>query len=75
MQENLEIKGVEKMAKKTSSKYRDFILAFSKISISKVCKNCGISRSQIYNNELPEDKERLLQEYIEKEYANLYKNL
>lgn len=63
------------MGKKAVSKYHDFILAFSKISISKVCKNCGISRSQLYNNELSEDKERLLQEYIEKEYANLYKNL
>ena len=63
------------MGKKTAIKYHDFILAFSKISISKVCKNCGISRSQLYNNELSEDKERLLQEYIEKEYANLYKNL
>lgn len=75
MQINLEEKEVIKMGKKTSSKYRDFILAFSKITLSNICKNCGINRSQLYNNELTEEKERLLQEYIEKEYANLYKKL
>lgn len=57
---------------KVSSKYRNFILAFSRISISSICKNCGISRSQLYNNELPEEKEKRLKEYIETELAKLY---
>ena len=59
----------------SSSKYRNFILSFSKISISDICKKCNISRSQIYNNELPIEKELLLKETIEKEYAKLYENI
>lgn len=55
-----------------SSKYRDFVLGFTKISLSSMCKECNISRSQLYNNELSEEKERKLQEYIEKEYSKLY---
>lgn len=55
-----------------SSKYRNFILGFSKISISDICKKCKISRSQIYNNELTIEKEILLKEAIEKEIAKLY---
>ena len=70
MLENLEKRG-EKM-KKTSSKYRDFILAFSKITLSDMCKKNKIHRSQLYNNELSEIKERKLQESIEKEIAKLY---
>ena len=57
---------------KKSSKYRDFVLGFTKISLSNMCKECNISRSQLYNNELSEEKERKLQEYIEKEYSKLY---
>lgn len=57
---------------KKSSKYRDFVLGFTKISLSRMCKECNITRSQLYNNELSEEKERKLQEYIEKEYSKLY---
>lgn len=60
--------------KKNSSKYRDFIMAFSKISISKICNDNNISRSQLYNNELSLEKEILLQEYLEKEISKLYNN-
>lgn len=60
--------------KKNSSKYRDFIMAFSKISISKICNDNNISRSQLYNNELSLEKEILLQEYLEKEISKLYSN-
>lgn len=60
--------------KKNSSKYRDFIMAFSKISISKICNDNNISRSQLYNNELSFEKEILLQEYLEKEISKLYNN-
>lgn len=60
--------------KKNSSKYRDFIMAFSKISISKICSDNNISRSQLYNNELSLEKEILLQEYLEKEISKLYNN-
>ena len=74
MHVNLEIKEVADMSKKVSSKYRDYILAFSKITLSDMCKKLNINRSQIYNNELSEKKERLLQEEIEKELSKLYKN-
>lgn len=60
--------------KRNSSKYRDFIMAFSKISISKICNDNNISRSQLYNNELSLEKEILLQEYLEKEISKLYSN-
>ena len=60
--------------KKNSSKYRDFIMAFSKISISKICNDNNISRSQLYNNELSLEKEIQLQEYLEKENTKLYNN-
>jgi len=60
--------------KRNSSKYRDFIMAFSKISISKICNDNNISRSQLYNNELSLEKEILLQEYLEKEISKLYNN-
>lgn len=60
--------------KEKSSKYRDFIMAFSKISISKICNDNNISRSQLYNNELSLEKEILLQEYLEKEISKLYNN-
>lgn len=60
--------------KKNSSKYRDFIMAFSKISVSKICKDNNISRSQLYNNGLSLEKEILLQEYLEKEISKLYNN-
>jgi hypothetical protein len=60
--------------KKNSSKYRDFIMAFSKISISKICNDNNISRSQLYNNELSLEKEIQLQEYLEKEISKLYSN-
>jgi hypothetical protein len=60
--------------KKNSSKYRDFIMAFSKISISKICNDNNISRSQLYNNELSLEKEIQLQEYLEKEISKLYNN-
>lgn len=60
--------------KRNSSKYRDFIMAFSKISISKICNDNNISRSQLYNNELSLEKEILLQEYLEKEISRLYNN-
>ena len=60
--------------KRNSSKYRDFIMAFSKISISKICNDNNISRSQLYNNELSLEKEIQLQEYLEKEISKLYNN-
>ena len=60
--------------KKNSSKYRDFIMAFSKISISKICNDNNISRSQLYNNELSLEKEIQLQEYLDKEISKLYTN-
>ncbi len=60
--------------KEKSSKYRDFIMAFSKISISKICNDNNISRSQLYNNELSLEKEIQLQEYLEKEISKLYNN-
>ena len=74
MHVNLEIKEVADMGKKVSSKYREYILAFSKITLSDMCKKLSINRSQIYNNELSEKKQRLLQEEIEKELSKLYKN-
>lgn len=58
--------------KKKSSKYREFVLNFFKITLTGITKECNISRSQIYSNELSEDKERQLKEKIEKEFANLY---
>lgn len=69
MLENLER---EVKMKKKSSKYRNFVLDFFKITLTRITKECNISRSQIYSNELSEEKERQLKEKIEKEFANLY---
>lgn len=55
-----------------SSKNRDFILEFNKMTLSSLCKDCNISRSQLYNNELPSEKEKKLKEYIVIKFINLY---
>ena len=57
---------------KISSKNRDFILEFNKMTLSSMCKDCNISRSQLYNNELPSEKEKKLKEYIVIKFINLY---
>lgn len=59
---------------KESSKYRDYILGFSKISLIGLCKDLNINRTQIYNNCLSPEKEIQLKERIEKEISKLYIN-
>lgn len=50
----------------------NFIKKFSKITITKVCKNAGVLRQNIVNGKANAEKVKKVREEIESEIAKLY---
>lgn len=52
-------------------KYLDFILSFSKISISSICKELNINRSNILNGKASEETIKLLYDELKKKLEEI----
>lgn len=53
------------------AKYLNFILSFSKISISSICKNLNINRSNILNGKASEETIKLLYDELKKKLEEI----
>ena len=50
----------------------EFIKKFSKITISKICKELKISSSNLYSEKVSQEKVKLIRKRIESKIAELY---
>ncbi len=50
----------------------DFIINFSKIKISEICREKNISRGNIYNRTIGREKAKIIRDEIEKRFHLLY---
>lgn len=50
----------------------EFIKKFSKISITKACKNCYVNRANLINNRTTKENIKKVREDLESQVAELY---